>query len=84
MGNDERKRSQVETSEIRFLQRIERITLVNKTQSSEIRKSLNIDPLLLRIERLQLRWFGLVSRMPQKRLLKQALLAKIKRKRSMG
>jgi len=52
--------------------------------SSEIRKSLNIKPLLLQIERSQLRWFGHVSRMPQKRLAKQALLAKVKRKRSVG
>jgi len=41
--------------------------------SSEIRKSLNIEPLLLRIERSQLRWFSHVSRMPQEKLPKQAL-----------
>ena len=45
-------------------------------RSSEIQKSLNIEPLLLRIERSQLRWFGHVSRMFEKRLPKQALLAK--------
>ena len=49
---------------------------------SEIRKSLNIEPLLLRIERSQLRWFGHVSRMPQERLPKQALLAKGKREKT--
>ena len=52
------------------------VTLFNKVRSSEIRKSLNIESLLLPIERLQLRWFGHVSRMPQERLSKQALLAK--------
>jgi len=36
-------------------------------RSSEIRKSLNIEPLLLRIERSQLRWFGHVSRMPREK-----------------
>ena len=71
-----RMRSQVQASEMRFLQRIEGVTLFNKVRSSEIRKSLNIEPLLLRIERSQLRWFGHVSRMPQERLPKQALLAK--------
>ena len=70
----ERVRSQVQASEMRFLRRIEGVTLFNKVRSSEIRKSLNIEPLLLRIERSQLRWFGHVSRMPQERLLKQALL----------
>ena len=52
--------------------------------SSEIRKSLNIEPLLLRIERSPLRWFGHVSRMPQDRLPKQALLAKANGKKPGG
>ena len=65
----ERVRSQVQVSEMGFLQRIEGVTLFNKMRSSET-------PLLLRIERSQLRWFGHVSRMPQERLPKQALHAK--------
>ena len=64
----ERMRSQVQASEMRFLRKIEGVTLFDKMHSSEIRKSLNIEPLLLRIERSQLRWFGHVSRMPQERL----------------
>ena len=72
----ERMRSQVQASEMRFLRRIEGVTLFNKVRSSEIRKSFNIEPLLLRIERSQLRMFGHVSRMPQERLPKQALHAK--------
>ena len=50
----ERMRSQVQASEMRFLRRIEGVTLFNKVRSSEIRKSLNIKPLLLRIKRSQL------------------------------
>ena len=72
----ERVRSQVQASEMRFLRKIEGVALFNKMRSSEIRKSLNIELLLLRIERFQLKWFGHVSRMPQERLPKQALLAK--------
>ena len=49
-------RSQVQASEMRFLRRIEGVTLFNKMRSSEIRKSFNIEPLLLRIERSQLRY----------------------------
>ena len=71
-----RVRSQVQASEMRFLRRIEGVTLFNKVRSSEIQKSLNIEPLLLRIERSQLRWFGNVSRMPQERLPKQLYLPK--------
>ena len=80
----ERMRSQVQASEIRFLRRIEGVTLYDTERSSEIRKSLNIEPLLLRIERSQLRWFGHVSRMPQERLPKQALLAKANGRRPVG
>ena len=72
----ERVRSHVQASEMRFLRRINGVTLFNKVRSSEIRKSLNIEPLLLRIEKSQLGWFGHVRRMPQERLPKQALLAK--------
>ena len=59
-----------------FLRKIEGVTLFNKVGSFEISKSQNIKSLLLRIERSQFRWFGHVSRMPQERLPKQALLAK--------
>ena len=80
----ERVRSQVQASEMRFLQRILGVTLFKKVYSSEVRKSLNIEPLLLGIERSQLRWFGHVSRMPQERLPKQALLAKANGRRPVG
>ena len=46
----ERVRSQVQASEMRFLRRVEGVTLFNKILNPEIRKSLNIEPLLLRIE----------------------------------
>ena len=77
-------RSQVQASEMRFLRRIEGVTLFNKVRSSEIQKSLNIEPLLLRIERSQLRWFCHVSRMPQERLPKQALHAKANGRKPVG
>ena len=71
----ERMRSQVQASKMRFLRRMEEVTLLSKVRSSEIQKSLIMDPLLFRIERSQLRWFGHVSRMSQERLHKQALLS---------
>ena len=69
---------------MRFLRRIERLTLFDKVRSSEIRQALNVEPVLLRIERSQLRWFGHVSRMPQERLPKQALEAQLNTKRPVG
>ena len=41
----ERVRSQVQASQMNFLQRIEGVTLFNKVHSSEIQKSLDIEPL---------------------------------------
>ena len=41
----ERVRSQVQAFEMNFLQRIEGVTLLNKVHSSEIQKSLDIEPL---------------------------------------
>ena len=86
MGNDRKNamQSQVQASEMSFLRRIEGVTLFSKVRSFEIRKSLNIEPLLLRIERSQLRWFGHVSRMPQERPPKQALFAKANGRRPVG
>ena len=80
----ERVRSQVQAPEMSFLRRIEGVTLFNKVRSSEIRISLNIEPLLLRTEKSQLRWFGHASKMPQERLPKQALLSKPNGRRSVG
>ena len=80
----EKVRLRVQESEMRFLRRIEGVTLFNKVRSSEIRKSLNIEPLLLRIERSQFRWGGHVSRMPQERLHRQALFAKANGRRPIG
>ena len=80
----ERMRSQVQASKMIFLRRFVGVTLFNKVRSSEIQKSLNIDPLLLRIGRSQLRWFGHVSQMLQERLPKQALLAKANGRRPVG
>ena len=41
---------EVKASEMRFLRRIEEVTFFDKVRSSEIRKSLNIKPLLLQSE----------------------------------
>ena len=69
--------SQMQATKTRFLSRIEEVTLpvFKKVHSTKIQKSLNFVPLLFYLEKSQLRWFGHVSRMPQERLSKQALVA---------
>ena len=80
----ERMRSQVQASEMRFLRRSKELHCLTRCVALKFEKSLNIEPLLLRIERSQLRWFGHVSRMPQERLPKQALHAKANGRRPVG
>ena len=55
----------------------------DKVCSCKIRKSLNVEP-LFRIERPQLWWFGSVTRMSQKRIARQVLLATPTWKRPRG
>ena len=69
-------RSQMQASEMRFLQKIKGVTMFGKLRNTAIRESLDVDSLLLPIERSPLRWFGHVRRMPHERLPKQTLYAK--------
>ena len=51
----------------------QRPCLLDKVESADIRESLNIESLLLRLERSQLRWYGHVTRMSQERTAKKLL-----------
>jgi len=54
--------SQWQAAEMGFLGRVHGVTLRDKVRSCEIRRALNVEP-LLRIERAKIYWFGHVSRM---------------------
>jgi len=69
----ERILSQEQAAKIGFLRRVQG-ALRDKVHRFEICKAQNVKP-LLRIERSQLGWFGHVSRIYQKRLARQVLLA---------
>ena len=58
--------------------------MFDEHRKTAIRESLDIESLLLRIERSQLLWFGHVSRTPHERLPKQTLNAKVIGKRPVG
>ena len=79
----DRVRSQEQEFEMRILRKMEGVALFKKMRC-EIRKSLKIEPLLLRIGRSQLKCFGYVRIMPKERLSKQALIAKPNGKRPVG
>ena len=58
---NEKMRYRVQAAKMRFLRKIRGLTLLDKVESADIRKSLNIESLLLRLERSQLRWYGHVT-----------------------
>ncbi|KAK3557566.1 hypothetical protein QTP70_030495, partial [Hemibagrus guttatus] len=64
----ERVRSWIQAAEMSFLRRVVGCSLRDKVRSSVTRKELGVQPLLLHIERGQLRWLGHLFRMPPGRL----------------
>ena len=59
-----RTRSRIQEAEIGFLRRVSGLSLRDRVRSSVIREGLGVEPLLLRIERSQMRWLGHLVRMP--------------------
>jgi len=65
----ERVQSQAQAEEMKFLRIVHGVPLRNKSRSYEMRKVLNVEP-LLRTERSQLCLFGLVTKISQKNIVK--------------
>ncbi|KAK3547561.1 hypothetical protein QTP86_024709 [Hemibagrus guttatus] len=63
-----RVRSRIQAAEMSFLHRVAGHSLRDRVRSSVTRKELGVEPLLLHIERGQLRWLGHLFRMPLGRL----------------
>ncbi|KAK3508205.1 hypothetical protein QTP70_017467 [Hemibagrus guttatus] len=64
----ERVRSRIQAAEMSFLRRVTGHSLRDRLRSSVTREELGVEPLLLHIERGQLRWLGHLFRMPLGRL----------------
>ncbi|TWW63621.1 hypothetical protein D4764_03G0006290 [Takifugu flavidus] len=60
----ERTSSRVQAAEMSFLRRVAGLSLRDRVRSSAIREELGVEPLLLRVERSQMRWLGHLVRMP--------------------
>ncbi|KAK3511307.1 hypothetical protein QTP70_000398 [Hemibagrus guttatus] len=63
-----RVRSRIQAAEMSFLRRVAGRSLRDRVRSSVTREELGVEPLLLHIERGQLRWLGHLFRMPPGRL----------------
>ena len=56
----ERTRSRIQVAEMSFLlRRVSGLSLRDRVRSSDIREGLRVEPLLLHMERSQLRWFNI-------------------------
>src|SRR5699024_6250922 len=64
----ERTRSRVQAAEMRFLRRIVGVTRMDRIRNVDIRTALGVEPLLLSVEKSQMRWYGHVLRMAPDRL----------------
>ncbi|KAK3508726.1 hypothetical protein QTP70_004271 [Hemibagrus guttatus] len=64
----ERVRSQIQAAKMSFLHRVAGHSLRDRVRSSVTREELGVEPLLLHIERGQLRWLGHLFQMPPGRL----------------
>ncbi|KAL6462549.1 hypothetical protein MHYP_G00289710 [Metynnis hypsauchen] len=64
----ERTRSWIQVAEMSFLRRVAGLSLRDRVRSSVIRERLRVEPLLLYVERSQMRWFGHLVRMASGRL----------------
>ena len=64
----ERTRSRIQVAEMGFLRRVSGLSLRDRVRSSVIREGLGVEPLLLLIEKSQMRWLGHLVRMPPGRL----------------
>ncbi|KAM4534591.1 uncharacterized protein V3H82_024506 [Fundulus diaphanus] len=64
----ERTRSWIQAAEMSFLRSVSGLSLRDRVRSSVIRGGLRVEPLLLHVQRSQLRWLGHLVRMPPGRL----------------
>ncbi|CAM1319476.1 Uncharacterised protein r2_g2780 [Pycnogonum litorale] len=69
----ERTRSRIQAAELAFLGRISGLTMLDRVRSSEIRETLQVEPIVLQIERSQLRYYGHVMRMSSDRIANKVL-----------
>ncbi|XP_051775984.1 uncharacterized protein LOC127526050 [Erpetoichthys calabaricus] len=80
----ERTRSRIQAAEMSFLRRVSGLSLKDRVRSSVIREGLRLEPLLLRIERSQMRWLGHLIRMPTGLLPGEVLWARLTGRRPRG
>ena len=84
-GLDEiRPEMRVQAAEMRYLRKVVGVRRIERIRNTTIREYLNVEQLLLKVERSQLRWFGHVLRMPESRLPNRVYSAQPTGRRPVG
>lgn len=69
---------------MKFLRAVKGVTRRDRIRNEQIREELEVESIHSVIERNQLKWFGHINRMQQKRQVKQVWEAKVQNKRGKG
>jgi hypothetical protein len=68
--------SAIQASEMRFLRKIEGKTRRDRIRNEIIRETVGVQPIQEYVERSQLRWYGHINRMDDKRIVKRVCEAR--------
>lgn len=80
----ERQKSKIQATEMKYLRRVRGVTKMDKMRNVDIRKDLEIQPILDYIEERQLQWWGHLQRMNEERPVKKVWKAKIVKNKKRG
>lgn len=81
---NQRAKSKIQATEMRFLRRVEGVTRLDKIRNEQIRENLQIESIQNTIDKKQLAWYGHLIRMPEERQTKQVWNARITKKKKRG
>ena len=69
---------------MKYLRRIKEVTRRDRVRNEVVRQELKVEPLLKKIHKQQLKWFGHLTRMNNSGLVKNVWQARMIRKRKRG
>ena len=78
------QKSRVQAIDMKFLRAIKRVTKLDCMPINKIREDLEVEPILERIENIQLKWFGHLNRMSEQRQVRMVWQARSSYKNNSG
>jgi hypothetical protein len=84
MNTIQKQRSRIQTTEIRFLRKIEGKTKQGRIRNSTLKENLKINPTVQAVGERQMRWFGHVNRMGDENIRRRIFEARTFKRRKKG